>query len=407
LSLLLAEDDLRGAFALVRRARSRLLRQLTVRDRLAQLRPQEQERWDRALASYQALRDAIDREAAREWQLPGDQRQRARESRELRLAKAQENLDHAVAGLGIPGGEITLTPPRPGEVILIYHPLPQGWVGFAVDERGIEVSRFELPEHLEPAALAMLLLKPFRSALERAERVRVLPYGRLRSIDFHLLPFNGKRLLDRHLVVYGLDLPARPKAGPPRGNVALLVADPEGDLPAARQEAGEVAKAVHSWEPDWTLERLDGTAAQAEAVRTALPHAVLFHYAGHGTFAGFAGWDSMLTLADGSRLTLGDLLALDRAPSWVVLSSCDAGRTSEQTPSEGIGLAHAFLLAGSQAVVAATRKVPDSTSRDLVSELYRGWRPGVDLPRQFQRAQQACLQRYPAVDCASFRLLEP
>jgi len=142
-------------------------------------------------------------------------------------------------------------------------------------------------------------------------------------------------------------------------------------------------------------------------VRAALPGASLFHYAGHGTFAGFAGWDSVLELADGSSLTLGDLLSLRQAPAWVVLSSCDAGRSSEQAPGEGIGLAHAFLLAGSQAVIAATRKVPDSIARDLLGELYRNWQPGVDLPRQFQRAQWTCLQRHPGTDCASFRLFEP
>jgi hypothetical protein len=411
LSLLLEEGDRQGAFNLARRARTRLLRQFTVRDRLAQLKPEEQERWDRALASYQKLRDETDRDAAEEWLLPGNQRKLAREDLVSQLAKARADLDRAVADLGILGenAESRLLPPKLGEVMLVYHRLPEGWVGFASDERGIAVNRFELPDGtLDPESQASLLLKPFHSILERAKRVRVLPYGRLRSIDFHILPFGGEPLMARRLVVYGLDLPVRPAPAPPGGRVALLVSDPWGDLPAARREAKEVAAAVRAWGPDWTLKLLDGTAAKAEAVRAELPRAAFFHYAGHGTFAGFAGWDSVLELADGTRLTLGDLQALRQAPTWVVLSSCDAGRSSEQAPGEGIGLAHAFLLAGSQAVVAATRDVPDRTARDLVSELYRGWHPGVDLPRQFQRAQWACLQRHEAgADCESFRLLEP
>jgi CHAT domain-containing protein len=90
-----------------------------------------------------------------------------------------------------------------------------------------------------------------------------------------------------------------------------------------------------------------------------------------------------------------------------VLSACDAAHPSEQAPGEGIGLAQAFLLAGSRAVIAATRPVPDRTARDLIRELYRGWRPGGDLPSQFQRAGLACRRQDPAADCASFRLLEP
>ena len=410
LRLLVDEGRIGDAFALVRRARSRLLRQLMVRERLAQLSPVEQRNRDRALTSYQALRNAIDRETAREWQLPGDQKERAREIRAAQLARVQEDLDRAVADLGGPGDhdKSRLAPPRPGEVVLAYHPLPEGWVGFAAHEQEIEVNTFDLPSsRVDPAVLAEKLLTPFRRVLERSERVRILPYGNLRSVDFHTLPFGGEPLLARHLVVYGLDLPSPPEPMPAGGRVALLVADPQGNLPEARREAAAVDSAIRSWRQDWTLERLAGTSARAEAVRAALPGATLFHYAGHGTFAGFGGWDSVLALADGTHLTLGDLLALRRAPAWVVLSSCDAGRSSEQAPGEGIGLAHAFLLAGSQAVVAATREVPDRTAHDLMSELYRGWQPGLGLPNQFQRAQSVCHRRHPNGDCASFRLFEP
>jgi CHAT domain-containing protein len=185
------------------------------------------------------------------------------------------------------------------------------------------------------------------------------------------------------------------------------VADPQGDLPEARKEAAAVAAEIRAWGPGWSLKRLDGSAARAGRVLRALPTAAIFHYAGHGRFAGFAGWDSSLPLADGSRLNLGDVLALHPAPAWVVLSSCDAGRSSEQAPGEGIGLANAFVLAGSQAVIAAPRQVADRTARDLLGDLYRSWRPGEDLPRQLQRAQLACRRNTPAADWASFRVLTP
>jgi CHAT domain-containing protein len=412
LELLLAGGRREEAFSLARRARSRLLRQLTVTDRLTQLAPEERRRWEAALSSYSTLRGAVDRQAAEEWQLAKDEVRRAHEAQAARLAAAQDALDRALASLGDPGklGNTHLSPPRQGEVILAYHPLRQGWVGFAATQRGIDVATFDLPDgELSDPELTGLLLAPFSDSIRSAERVRVLPYGRLRAVDFHALPFEGEPLLARHIVVYSLDLPTRSSPALPGRPIALLVSDPEGDLPAARQEAATVATTVRGWGSRWGFKPLNGPKAQAGAVRAALPAAGLFHYAGHGVFAGFAGWSSALPLADGSRLTLGDVLALRRAPAWVVLSACDAGRSSEEAPGEGIGLANAFLLAGSQGVVAARRPVADRSTRDLMRELYRGWQPGKDLARQLQRTQLAQRLIDPSANAAwaSFRLLVP
>jgi hypothetical protein len=410
LQLLLDNGQLQDAFALARRARSRLLRQLEVRDRLAQLTPAEQERWDQAMSRYWKLRDAVDRQAAGEWKLSRDQVERAQQDRAAQLDEARKDLDAAMADLGMSGhqGENNLTPPGSNEIILAYHPLPQGWVGFAAHPGGVEATRFTLPPEVlgDPAALSRRLLVPFRSLLDAAERLRVLPYGPLRAVDFHALPLDGEPLIARHLVVYSLDLPSRSSIALPDRPVALLVTDPEGNLPEARQEAEAVDAAIRGWRGSWSLRRLDGLAATAGEVLKDLPDADLFHFAGHGNFAGFAGWDSALRLADGSRLTLADLLALRRVPSWVVLSSCEAGQSSAQARGEGMGLAQAFLVAGSRAVIAATERVEDRTSRALVDELYRGWEPGADLPRQLQRAQLVLRQRDPAA-WASFRLFEP
>ena len=186
------------------------------------------------------------------------------------------------------------------------------------------------------------------------------------------------------------------------------MADPAGNLKLARDEAGTIAAAVSAWGHDWTLEKLESTEALAEKVRQRLPGAELFHFAGHGTFGGFGAWDSQLELADGSSLTLGDLLALSRhhrMPAWVVLSSCEVGRSSQEAPGEGLGLAHAFVLAGARGVIAATRPVHDQTGYELTRALYRSWRPGKDLVGEFQRAQLECIKSHP--DCVSFRLIEP
>jgi cellulose synthase operon protein C len=417
LQLLLDLDQRREAFDLVRRDRSRLLRQLEVRDRLTHLTENQQRRWDKSMSRYWTLHARVDRAAKTEDELPGDELKRARERRAAQLEQARKELDRAMADLAGPGDRQESPPslPGPGEVILAYHPLPKGWAGFAATpEGGVQPAVFDLPEDAlahpnDPKSreiLASRLIGPFQSVLQRAVYVRVLPFGPLRDVDFHTLPLAGKPLLERLPVVYGLDLPtqlSRPPAGAP---VALLVADPEDNLPEARKESTSFDAKVRGWGQGWTARQLPGQAADAGAVRAALAGATLFEFAGHGELAGFAGWDSALRLAAGSRLTARDILTL-RVPPWVVLSTCEGGRSSREAPGEGLGVAQAFLLAGSQAVVAAVRPVRDSTARAFVADLHRYWLPGADLAGPFRQAQLACLEENPGADCESFRLFEP
>jgi tetratricopeptide (TPR) repeat protein len=414
LQLLLDRGHQQEAFELARRDRSRLLRQLEVKDRLTSMTPAQQQQWDEAMSKYWGLHVQVDDEAAREDLLPGDELKKAMESQAKQLDEARKELDRAMSALGGSGNreESPPSPPGPGEVILAYHPLPKGWVGFAATPDGIDpqISFFDLPDDVlaDPGAdrfreaLAAKLIGPFRSVLERAARVRVLPFGPLRSVDFHTLPLAGKPLMDWLPVVYGLDVPTHLSPAPVGSPVALLVADPEDNLREARKESESVEEAIRG--QGWTPKLLKGKEASVGAVRDALPGASLFEFAGHGELRGFAGWESALRLADGSRLTSRDVLTL-RVPAWVVLSTCEGGRSSKEAPGEGIGLAQAFLLAGSQAVVAAVRPVLDSTAREFVADLHQYWKPGTDLVQPFRRAQQACLQRY--ADCASFRLFEP
>jgi tetratricopeptide (TPR) repeat protein len=406
LEVLLARGRNAEALEVARRARSRMLRQLARGDRLAHLPAIQRERWEGALAEYQQQRTALDADAAADWELPADQAARKREARAARYKEIERFLDQMFNALGGPGERAAgLQPPRSGEVVLAYHPLSHGWVGFAATGGAVAVHRFELPEgDLPDPAMAALVLAPFRAQIERAERVRVLPYGRLRGVDFHALPFRGDILLASRPVIYGLDL-AVPTGDQPPGRRALVVADPLGNLPAAVREADVVTAALRG--QSWTTDSLRGEKAEEGAVRRALGQVDLLHYAGHGTFSGFGGWESVLPLAGSTRLTLGDVLTLGRAPRWVVLSGCETGQSSADAPVEGLGLAQAFLLAGSRSVIAATRPVVDRAAEGLFAELYQHWGPAPDLAVLLQRAELAWRQRAPGAGWASFRLFEP
>jgi CHAT domain-containing protein len=106
---------------------------------------------------------------------------------------------------------------------------------------------------------------------------------------------------------------------------------------------------------------------------------------------------------------VADILALARVPERVVLSACDAARMPDDSPAEGLGVAHAFLVAGAGAVVATSRPAGDKLAGRIMAGLYREWPGGgeVSLADALRRAELAARRETPEEDWASFRLLVP
>lgn len=409
--ILLQEGRKAQALGVARHARSRMLRQLARSDSLASLKPKQRESWERHLAAYQEKRAALEERMKDDWKLPADRLRREQEERKAEAEAGRRLLDEAFRALPAERRREEPPPPRPGELILAYHPVLDGWAGFAAYGKTVDVHRFKLPSKAlpPPAELAGHLLLPFRDAIEKAERIRILTSGPLQGVDFHALPFGGDILLASAPVVYGLDIPvsARPaQTSEPRR--ALLVADPRDDLPGTLEEAGKVLAILKSGPRPWIVEELKSTEASARAVQDRLRRADLLHYAGHSSYSGSGGWESSLLLAGDTRLIPGDLVALKGwVPAWVVLSGCETGLSSTETPVESLGLAHAFLLAGSRAAVASIRRPADREMPAFFPELYRQWDREPDLAVALQRAQLAWRKRSPGADWKSFRLFEP
>lgn len=96
----------------------------------------------------------------------------------------------------------------------------------------------------------------------------------------------------------------------------------------------------------------------------------LFHYAGHAKTSGVVGFESELTLHDG-RIAVAELLASsEQTPSVVVLSGCETGKSSE-AGVEALGLAQAFVLAGSDEVIATDRPLDDRVAATAMECLHR------------------------------------
>ncbi|MFT3770346.1 MAG: CHAT domain-containing protein [Minicystis sp.] len=323
-------------------------------------------------------------------------------SRDVRLAELRTRgveiataLDRAVSAInGDPpartcagGASRGLPDPAPGEAILVYHPVEDGWAGFAITAGGEVVAKrlhLEALDRAEPpsgaardqwrAALADSLLVPFAAALADKRKIRVIAAEPLGAVDFHELPFAAQPLGARFSVSYGVDLLRRPDAvaAAPSGPRRALIVTPDADLPMTRVEADNVRRALEK--AGFRVVLLAGSDATREAVRERLmdPGVEIFHYAGHGFAEGRDGWEGRLSLARGEWLGLADVMTLARVPRVVTLSSCEAASASREAHVEGLALAQAFLVAGAEVAVASTRKTDDAFTNKIMSELYAG-----------------------------------
>ncbi|APR76608.1 Exonuclease SbcC [Minicystis rosea] len=266
---------------------------------------------------------------------------------------------------------------------LLVHPGPRGvltvvWRGSSI-EIG-EVPRLEAPE--APAALAARIADTVAPWLAGAPRVHVHAHRALASAP-----------LDRSLaarlqvpVAFAVDAPPRaPSAactGAPR---ALLVTNPRSDLWGASSAAPSVRADLARM--GFTVDALEGAAATRAAIvrRLADPCTALLHYDGHGLApAGGASRDradDALLLAAGDVLTAADVLELPRVPAAVVLNGCTTAAP------EGLGLAHAFLLAGAVQVIASLDDLPAAAAADFTTRLFERASPalGLDLVSLFAR----------------------
>jgi hypothetical protein len=139
----------------------------------------------------------------------------------------------------------------------------------------------------------------------------------------------------------------RPQAG------TLLVAGPGN----ARGDA-EV-RAIAAVRPGASV--LTGADATPAATLAGLDTAAIAHLAAHGQHQAENALFSTLELAGGPLLGY-DLQRVARAPSMVVLSSCDLGLTDVRPGDETFGMVTALLNAGAGTVVASVARVADHTA---------------------------------------------
>jgi CHAT domain-containing protein len=234
-----------------------------------------------------------------------------------------------------------------------------------------------------------LLLAPIASHLATYRRLIIVPHGPLHYAPFHAF-FDGQHyLVESHALSY---LPAatflhHSHQIQPAGTGLLAIGYSYHDhIPNALMEAQSVAAL---WEPHHLLLEEQATLAQIQSLVSQFR---LLHFATHGEFRADNPLFSGVALADGWLTTL-DIFNLQLNASLVALSACYTGRHLIGGGDELLGLARAFLSAGTATVLLTHWAVADPTTAGLIRYFYQQLRQGVLKDKALQAAQCWLLNR--------------
>lgn len=215
------------------------------------------------------------------------------------------------------------------------------------------------------AALASLLAAPVLDAVGDRQVV-LTPSGVLAGVPWTLLPgFVGRPVTVAQSATSWL---AR-RTTPVRLASAGFVAGPR----VARAE-DEVVAAAKEW-PDATV--LVGERANAVSVSDLAASVDVLHVAAHGRHAAENPLFSGLQLADGPWFGY-DIDRLQSVPDVVLLSACEVGRSNVRWGEELIGMATAWLHAGTRCVIASPAAINDRAAYDVLVAVHQQLAAGVD-----------------------------
>ncbi|MFO0728083.1 MAG: CHAT domain-containing protein [Myxococcota bacterium] len=357
LSLLVQSGHEEAAFEFARQLRLELVEPARWWDDIQRLSPPARTKWFELLAGLRRDRNAIDEAAAIDWSLPEQARKVRKEERERRRAELARRWEAALATIGrdaqasLPKLEVLA-----GELVLLIARAEGQYLLFAKTSRTLTVTP------LSGALSTTRVMETLSAALRSATRVRVLLSPEALQLDLSGAVVGVP-------VSYSLGLPPLERCAATEAKTALVVGDPNLDLPRARAEAAWVERALVS--SGAAVEKLEGIQARAEVLRDRLqrPGLAWVHYAGHAVTRGRDGRASALLLADGVELDVDDLMALERVPPRIILSACEAAAIGQGAALD-LGLAQALILGGACEVLAAPRPVPDAALPELMKAFY-------------------------------------
>lgn len=197
----------------------------------------------------------------------------------------------------------------------------------------------------------------------------LVPDGPLHDLPLHAVEVDGAPLNERNpvCVTPSASLLRHRLGQAPglRGDRALVLADPGGDLPNSRVEAHVIGALL----PDAEVYTGGSATRHRLLERLRSEHYDVLHLACH------YGFDEVrlsggFRLAD-ARLTVEDFLSVRLDARLVVVSGCKTGAQQHRKGNELIGLTRALLHAGAGAVIVSQWAVNDISTALLMSGFYR------------------------------------
>lgn len=189
-----------------------------------------------------------------------------------------------------------------------------------------------------------------------------------------------------------------------RASQAWLTPLQLGRLPYARREARAMAREAGRG----SVLRVGRDASEAFLESSPLAHFGVLHFAAHAVSDDSHPERSAVVLAPGDSAHDGllqprEIVALDLPPGLVVLSACSSA-AGPIVHGEGVlGLAQAFLQAGSRAVVGGLWPVRDEAAAQLMQDFAKHLAAGLSVTAALARAKRDRLDAgSPAADWAGF-----
>lgn len=249
------------------------------------------------------------------------------------------------------------------------------------------------------------LIAPAQKELAGKKHVVIVPTAPLLKFPFQALrKRNGAYLIEEYAISYAPSVSAllamRRQGDATRAAagtvpvVALGGAKFTSDLarlPATEREAKAVAELYGNNPPPLLADR----ATRGEVIRQARAARYL-HLATHGLPNESRPLFSALAVTpskdDDGRLYAHDVMNLELKAELVTLSACETGRGRDFRGEGTVGLAWAFFVAGSPAVVVSQWKVADGSTADLMTRFYQQLKDGATKADALRTAQLALLK---------------
>lgn len=226
-------------------------------------------------------------------------------------------------------------------------------------------------------ALGQYLIDPIACYLHEGDTLCFIPYGCLHYLPLHALKMNDLRIIEQHPIVYlqssSLMEFYNNKSSKRYERMASFGIDFE-------DEAEEIASVFGA------TPYLNNKATK-EMFLTKCKNTDVIHFSCHGYFDADDPLSSGIKLYD-DFLTAREIYNIRLETGLTVLSACETGFNKSATGDELIGLARAFLYAGTPSIVVSLWCVNAKSTKELMVAFYKNLKAGMSKAAALQCAQK-------------------